>query len=69
MAELSPAEAEAKAAFESYLEALSLTQRTMRFEDGMAAGQAWRRFLDVFLTSDQRRQLDAANVVPLRRRA
>ncbi|WP_152049038.1 hypothetical protein [Aureimonas psammosilenae] len=69
MAELSPADAEAQVAFEVYTDAQARMLRTMRPEDGIAAGRAYRRFLDVFLTPDQRRQLDAANIVPFRRSA
>lgn len=69
MAELSLADAEAQAAFQAYTEAQARMLRTMRPEDGIAAGRAYRRFLDVFLSPDQRCQLDAANIVPFRRSA
>lgn len=44
--------------WQAFVEALERAQRTKRFEDGDAAAKALRRFYDLYLTEDQRRQID-----------
>lgn len=47
-------------AFNAYLAARDRAIGSGDFKDGVAAGRAWRAFLDVFLDSDQERK-----VIPL----
>lgn len=44
-------------AWEEYVDATLKAQETLSFDDGMEAGRAYRRFLDLFLTEDQRQQI------------
>jgi len=56
------------AAWAVYCEARQQAERTLAVEDGIAAGKAWRRWLDLFMSPEQRRSLDNASVVtPVRR--
>lgn len=41
-------------AFDDYLAAKALVEKTASFEDARAAGAAWRRFMDLYLPSDRR---------------
>ncbi|MEZ2132712.1 MULTISPECIES: hypothetical protein [unclassified Sinorhizobium] len=41
-------------AWEEYVAAQRHAQLSGRIEDGIAAGKAWRRWLDLFMTPDQR---------------
>ena len=41
-------------AFNDYLAAKALVEKTASFEDARAAGAAWRRFMDLYLPSDRR---------------
>lgn len=51
-----------------YCEARMRAEATMAVEDGIAAGKAWRRWLDLFMSPEQRRSLDSASVItPVRR--
>ena len=56
---------------DSWVEYCRLTviaQQSGRLEDARAAGRAWRRFVDLYLTADQRDKLDqSAPVVRLLR--
>jgi hypothetical protein len=45
-------------AWDAYVSAQSLAQSTGDVEDGIAAGRAWRRWLDLFMTSVQRNFVD-----------
>ncbi|GLK78020.1 hypothetical protein GCM10008171_32740 [Methylopila jiangsuensis] len=49
-----------EAAWEAYASAARRAQQTLTIEDGIAAGAAWRRFLDLHMTADQRQRLSAA---------
>ncbi|MDX7953745.1 hypothetical protein P7D22_21505 [Lichenihabitans sp. Uapishka_5] len=40
--------------FQAYKAAAQRCQETMKVSDGIAAGHAWKAFLDVFLSSPQR---------------
>ena len=40
-------------AWDAYVSAQRLAQSTGDVEDGIAAGRAWRRWLDLFMTSEQ----------------
>ncbi|MDF2620226.1 MAG: hypothetical protein K0S00_2885 [Xanthobacteraceae bacterium] len=54
----SPAAAEK--AWQEYVAALDAAHRSRRLHDAMAAGAAWRRFLDLFITPAQRGALGSA---------
>ena len=41
-------------AWEAYMAAQRLAQSTGNMDDGIAAGKAWRRWLDLFVTEEQR---------------
>ncbi len=43
--------------WDSFVSAQRLAQSTGEVEDGIAAGRAWRRWLDVFMTEEQREAL------------
>jgi hypothetical protein len=54
----------------AYCAARMQAEATLSVEDGIAAGKAWRRWLDLFMTMDQRESLDrAGEVKALQRRA
>jgi hypothetical protein len=55
-------------AWEAYRSAALKAHQTLAIEDGIAAGAAFRQWLDLFLTTDQRRSLDAAKLPSERRR-
>lgn len=55
----------AEKAWLEYTAAAKLAQETLDFEHGMAAGRAWRRFLDVYMSADQRSDVNRA-VTPCR---
>ncbi|NKJ03455.1 hypothetical protein FHT29_000400 [Rhizobium sp. SG741] len=40
--------------WDAYVSAQRLAQSTGSVEDGITAGRAWRRWLDLFMTSEQR---------------
>lgn len=40
--------------WEAYVKALKRAEASCAIEDGIAAGKAYRRWLDLFLTEDQR---------------
>lgn len=44
-------------AWDAYVAASAFAQSTGRVEDGIAAGSAWRRWLDLFMTQEQREYL------------
>ncbi|MEP9368674.1 hypothetical protein [Xanthobacter sp. VNH20] len=46
-----------------YQAAFARAHETMHVRDGIAAGKAWRRWLDAFMAEDQRRMLDGADGV------
>lgn len=50
-------------AFQEYAAAKQRVEATMDFADAMAAGRAWRTFLNAFMPPDRHVQLDA-NVIP-----
>jgi hypothetical protein len=57
-------------AWADYCTARMQAEATLAVEDGIAAGKAWRRWLDLFMTMDQRESLDrAGEVKTLQRRA
>lgn len=41
-------------AWDAYIEAFQRAQASGSIDDGIAAGKAWRRWLDLFMTPDQR---------------
>lgn len=41
-------------AWDAYVSAQRLAERTMDIEDGKAAGRAWRRWLSLFTPDDQK---------------
>lgn len=48
---------EVNARWQAYVAALNHAQATMKVEDAIAAGHAWRSFLDGFITTEQRHAL------------
>lgn len=42
-------------AWADYLECMLRANSTMRMEDGIEAGRAWRRWLELFLSDDLRK--------------
>lgn len=53
-----------------YCAARMQAEATLAVEDGIAAGKAWRRWLDLFMSIDQRESLDrAGEVTNLQKRA
>ena len=57
-----------EARWESYLVAKKRADETMEVDDGIAAARAWRRWLDLFMSDDQRRMLDRAGEIAVIRR-
>lgn len=55
-------------AWERYVAARNVAEATLRVEDGIAAGRAWRTFLDLFLSPTQAATM-GADVVPMRARS
>lgn len=53
-----PREDEASVAFQRYSDAKMRADRTLDFRDGMAAGRAWREFLNLFLSLEQKMPVD-----------
>jgi len=53
-----PREDEASEAFYRYSEAKKRADMTLDFRDAMAAGRAWREFLNLFLSLDQQMPVD-----------
>lgn len=62
-----PSNDEAYQAFQEYAAAKQRVEATMNFADAMAAGRAWRTFLNLFAGPDDQMALDT-NVVPFRKR-
>jgi hypothetical protein len=58
-----PNEDEAYEAFQVYAKAKQRVEQTMDFADAMAAGRAWRTFINTFMPPDRQVQVDA-NVIP-----
>lgn len=57
-------------AWADYCAARQQAEATLAVEDGIAAGKAWRRWLDLFMSAEQRESLDrAGEVKSLQRRA
>ena len=50
-----------------YIAAHKRAMTTGDIEDGIAAGRAWRRWLDAFMTPEQRKAIDDCAVIGLRR--
>ncbi len=50
----------AEKAWQEYVTAINVANQSRRFQDGIAAGRAWRQFLDLFMTPSQRSALEAA---------
>ena len=61
-------ETEAYHAFKAYAEAKARVEETMHFADAMAAGRAWRHFLNLFAEPDDHMPLDA-NIIPFPKKA
>lgn len=47
------------AAWDCFVDAKRLADNTYRLEDGIAAAKAWRQWLNLFMTIEQRNFLDA----------
>lgn len=45
-------------AWDAYIAARSLADETRSMSDGIVAARAWRRWLDLFMTTEQREILD-----------
>lgn len=65
-AQIIPFNARLETAWANYIDAKVTAEITGSLADGIAMGRAHRRFLDLFLTSEQRGQLDAS-VIGFRR--
>jgi hypothetical protein len=50
------------AAWEAYRAAYDKAEKSGDIEDGRRAGLAWRRWLDLFMSHDQRDQIDSARL-------
>ncbi|UNK39359.1 hypothetical protein MNR02_06540 [Shinella sp. H4-D48] len=48
-----------QAVWMAYVTAAKRAQESGRMEDGIAAGRAWRRWLDLFMTPEQREAIPA----------
>ncbi len=44
--------------WEDYVTAQRVAQQTCRIEDGIEAGHAWKRWLNVYMTPEQRQYID-----------
>lgn len=62
-----PNEDEAYRAFQEYAEAKQRVEQSMLFTDALAAGRAWRVFLNLFVEPEDHMELDT-NVVPFPKR-
>jgi hypothetical protein len=58
-AQVIPITSKAEAAWNDYVEATRKAQSTLALDDGIAAGKAYRRFLELFLTDEQRQKIGA----------
>lgn len=56
-AQIIPIQTNVDTAWRAYLEAAQRAQRTLEMEDGIEAGRAWRRWLEIFLTAEQKAQI------------
>lgn len=56
-AKIIPLQTRIEAAWQAYLEAATLAQQTLALEDGIKAGHAWRRWLELFITTEQKDSL------------
>lgn len=45
--------------WDAYVSAREIAEATRKLEDGVAAGKAWRRWLDLYMTTEQRSYLGA----------
>lgn len=62
-AKIIPLSTRLDAAWADYVEASDRAQRTHSIGDGIEAGRAWRRWLDLFMTKDQREAIDGNAVI------
>lgn len=62
-----PNDDEAYAAFQAYAAAKMRVEQTMDFKDAMAAGRAWRTFLNLFAEPENQMALDT-NIIPFPKR-
>ncbi|MBB3385527.1 MULTISPECIES: hypothetical protein [unclassified Rhizobium] len=44
--------------WQAYVDALRRAEQSLSIQDGIAAGKAWRAWLNLFMTADQRNFLD-----------
>lgn len=44
-------------AWQNYVEAAAKAQSSVHYEDGIAAGRAWRKFLDTFISHEQKQAI------------
>lgn len=56
-AKVIPINARLDAVWAEYLAARQKAEKSTDIEDGIAAGRAWRRWLDLFLNDDQRKKM------------
>jgi hypothetical protein len=50
-------------AWTAYASARKRAEETLTIEDGIAAGKAWKRWLDLFMTGEQTQTLEKADKV------
>lgn len=58
-AQVIPIRANLEAAWQAYVDAVKKHQETYDINDGIATGRAYRRWLDLFLSDEQRAKLGA----------
>lgn len=56
-AKIIPLQTHVDAAWNAYLAAAERAQQSLELADGIEAGRAWRRWLELFLTADQKAKL------------
>lgn len=61
----SPEERRQSEAFDEYVRAKMRVEETGKLEDGIVTGKAFRRFLDTFLSPNQRAALGSTEANPL----
>lgn len=59
-AQIIPITSRQEAAWQHYVAAAAKAQSTHDINDGIAAGRAWRQWLELFMTDDQRKNLGMA---------
>lgn len=56
-AKVIPINSRLETAWADYIDRKARAEQTLLLADGIEAGRAWRRWIDLFLTDDQRRSI------------